>query len=76
MQVKLEQIKGDIAGLEQELEQAKASVSRITGALTVLKNIQKYMEAPEPEPVTKISEANKAEQDELEAKLKEKNDGR
>lgn len=70
MEIKKELIENDIHNLEVQLEQAKASVNQIAGAIATLKGMVAYMEKPEPEPEQGISDANKAVQDELEAKKK------
>lgn len=60
MQVTKEQIDNDIRLTEASLEQAKAQINGMIGALTVLKNISEHLGKadPEPEPVPEISEVN------------------
>lgn len=59
MKITAEQLQNDITALEGQLEQAKASVAQTTGALSVLRNIKAYVEAPEP---VEQTEEQKAEE--------------
>lgn len=65
MQITKEQMVSEIAQTKANIENAKAQVHQLTGALVVLENIQKYLDTPTPEPEasTHISEENRAIQD-------------
>lgn len=72
MQITKELMDSEIQGMENRLAQAKASVSEIAGAITVLRQLRDYMEKPEPNPDF-ISEENAAiqERDQKRVKLME-----
>jgi hypothetical protein len=47
MHITVEQLDNDIKQTEQTLEQVKAQVNQITGALAVLRNVKAHLEKPE-----------------------------
>lgn len=48
MQVKKEQLLNDIQQIERQIEQAKASVHQMAGAIAALKGMLEYLDKPEP----------------------------
>lgn len=63
MKITTELLDNEIATMKARLEQAKASVGQLTGALSVLEDLRKFQAQPEPQPKTEISEANAAIQE-------------
>jgi len=67
MQVTKELIDSEVQGAMNNLKAAEASVAKLAGALEVLKNIQAYLDKPEPVPEPAISDTNSAIQAKVEA---------